>query len=98
MYWRFDGRLKNIGTACLLSAFTAGVISTLVSPVTADSAAGIVISVNRTTKGDRLSLSPIGQPAPTKKSIPEQTMLGCEPAFSQFADPTRRRLLTHCAA
>jgi hypothetical protein len=85
-----------------LSASTTGVI-TLVGPVSADNAPGIAVSVNRTTKSDRLSLSPIAQPAqrdsvPMKKSISEQTMLGCESAFSQLADPTRKRLLTHCAA
>ena len=103
MRCKFDGRLKFIATACFLSAFIAGAICTLVSPVTANNAADIVISVNRSAKGDRLSIALIAQPTqrdsvPTKKSIPGQTMLGCEPAFSQLTDPTRRGLLRHCTA
>ena len=103
MRCRLDDRLKNITTACLLSAFIGGAISTLVSPVTADKAAVIANSVNRTTKGDRLLLRPIAQPTrhdsvSTKKPIQEHRRLGCESAFSPFADPTRGRLLTHCMA
>jgi hypothetical protein len=86
-----------------LSALTAGVIVTLVSPVTAGKAAVMVISVNRIIKGDRLSLPPITQPTQhdagsTKKPTPERTLLGCESAFSPFTDPTRGRLVTHCVS
>jgi len=49
---------KGISAACLLSALTAGVITTLTSPVTADKATVITISVNRAVKGDRQSLPP----------------------------------------
>jgi hypothetical protein len=91
----FDDRLKKVTIACVLSVFTAGVISALVSPSTADKAAVIAISVNRTTKGDRLSLPSIAQPA---QPIAKRALLGCESAFSPFADPTRGRLLTHCTS
>ncbi len=103
MLCRVDDRLKKITTACILSVFTAGVITTLVNPSSADKAAVIAISVNRTTKGDRLSRPPIAQPAEqgaisTKRPIAKGTPHGCESAFSPFADPTRGRLLTHCTS
>jgi hypothetical protein len=91
----FDDRLKKITTACVLSVFTAGVISALVNPSTADKAVVIAISVNRTTKGDRLSLPSTAQPA---QPIAKRALPGCESAFSPFADPTRGRLLTHCTS
>ena len=99
----FNDRLKKITTACVVSVFTAGVISTLVSPSTADKAAVIAISVNRTTKGDRLSLPSIAQSAQpdvisTKSPIAKRALPGCESAFSPFADPTRGRLLRHCTS
>lgn len=99
----FDDRLKKITTACVVSAFTAGVISMLVSPSSADKAAAIAISVNRITKGDRLSLPPIAQPTQqdvisTKRPNPKRALPGCESAFSPSADPTRGRLLTHCTS
>ena len=91
----------GIAAASLLSCLIAGAITALTSPVSADNAAGITISVNRTSKGNRLPIAPIDQPTrhdsnekPTSNHIP----LGCEPAFSPFADPTRAHLLTHCLA
>ena len=99
----FDDRLKKITTACVVSAYTAAVISVLVSPSNADKAAVFAISVNRTIKGDRLSLPPVAQPAQqnvnsTKRLTPKRALPGCESAFSPLADPTRGRLLTHCTS
>ena len=55
---------KSFSAACLLSALIAGAISTLPSPVTADKATVITISVNRAIKGDRQPLAPpIAQPS-----------------------------------
>jgi hypothetical protein len=97
-----DDGLKKTASACVVSVFAAGIISTLTSPSTADKAAVIAISVNRTIKGDRLSLPPIAQPVrqdvSTKKPIAKRALPGCESAFSPFADPTRGRLLTHCTS
>ena len=97
MRYAFDNRLKNLAAACLLSTFAAGATCTLVSPVTADNAAVVAISVNRATKGDRLSLSPIARPTQLDPVSPRRTLVGCEPAISPFVDPTRH-LLTHCMA
>jgi len=93
---------KGISAACLLSALTAGVITTLTSPVTADKATVITISVNRAVKGDRQSLPPpITQPGQrdsisTGKPTPERALLGCERAFSSLVESKRAHILTHC--
>jgi hypothetical protein len=100
----FTFRPKDIAAASLLSCFIAGAFSALTSPVTADNAAVVTISVNRTTKGDRLPLAPSAQPTTQRNSIsieqpiPTHTPLGCEPAFSPFADPPRAHILTYCVA
>ena len=102
MRWTF--RLKDIAAASLLSCFIAGAFSALTSPVTADNAAVVTISVNRITKGDRLPLPLTAQPTAQHNSIsierpiPTHTLLGCEPAFSPFADPARAHILTYCPA
>jgi hypothetical protein len=96
----FRNRLKNMAAASLLSCFIAGAITALTSSVSADNAAGVTISVNLTSKGDRLPIVPIDQPTQqnsTEKPTSEHTLLGCEPAFSPFVDPTRA-LFTHCTA
>jgi len=104
-------RLKNISAALLLSALIAGAICALISPVTANNASSVTISVNRTGKGDRLpqtqKVEPIlksgrqgsnslEKPAPSQ--TPNQTPIGCESAFSPVAHPGRSDILTHCAA
>jgi hypothetical protein len=97
-------RLKDIAAASLLSCFIAGAFSALTSPVTADNAAVVSISVNRATKGDRLLLPPIVQPTAQPNSIsierpmPARTPLGCEPAFSPYVDPARAHILAYCLA
>ena len=97
-------RLKDIAAATLLSCFIAGAFSALTGPVTADNAAVVTISVNRTTKGDRLPLPPIAPPTAPPNSIsierpiPAHTLLGCEPAFSPFVDPARAHILAYCLA
>ena len=93
-------RFKNVAAALLLSCFIAGVITALTSPVTASNAAPTV-SVNRITKGDRLPVAPAIKPKqhdsnPTEKPVRKPAMLGCEPAFSPFAEPTRAHIISHC--
>jgi hypothetical protein len=94
----FRNRLNNIAAASLLSCFIAGAITALTSSVSADNAAGVTISVNRTSKGDRLPIDQPTQQNSTEQPTSEHTLLGCEPAFSPFADPTRAHILTHCMA
>ena len=111
MRFVFGERLKNISAALLLSGLIAGAICALTSPVTADNATAITISVNRASKGDRLPQTPRVAPArkpsrhdtnsiesPAPKLAPRQTPIGCEPAFSPVAHPGRTDILTFCAA
>ena len=68
--WRQPVR-KSIPAACLSSALIAGAI-TLASPVTADKATAITISVNRAAKSDRQPLvPPAAQPSSMIQFRPE---------------------------
>jgi hypothetical protein len=107
MRYVFGERLKNITAALLLSGLIAGVICALTSPVTANNAAGVTVSVNRTSKGDRLpqttTVAPVRHDSiSSKKTAPSQaptrTPIGCETAFSPVAHPAHANILTHCAA
>ena len=102
-------RLKNISAALLLSAFIAGAICALTSPVTPNNESSVTISVNRAGKGDRLPQIRSGEPIrksgrqdslekPAPSQTPNQTPIGCEAAFSPVAHPGRSDILTHCAA
>ena len=97
-----SNRLRNLAAASLFSCFVAGGISVLTSPVTADNAAVVTMSVNRATKGDRLPLPPIAQPTRhnsiSEKPSPRHTLLDCEPAFSPIADPAQAHILKYCLA
>jgi hypothetical protein len=33
---------------------------------------------------------------PAEKPVRKPAMLGCEPAFSPFAEPTRAHIISHC--
>jgi len=94
-----SNRLRNLAAASLFSCFVAGGISVLTSPVTADNATVVTMSVNRVTKGDR---PPIAQPTRhnsiSEKPIPKHTLLDCEPAFSPIADPAQAHILKYCLA
>ena len=59
------------------------------------------VSVNRIIKGDRLPVAPVIKPkqhdsTPAEKPVRKPAMLGCEPAFSPFAEPTRAHIISHC--
>jgi hypothetical protein len=92
--------LNKIVAAALLSSFIAGTICALTVPVTADNAAVIATSVNRSNKTDRLRIiqraehnsSSANKAAISSKHTPP----GCERAFSPFADPGRPNVLNYC--
>jgi len=94
----FDDRLKDIAAASLLSCFIAGAITGLTSSSSADNAAGVTISVNRTSKGNQLPIDQPIQHNSTEEPTSMHTLLGCEPAFSPVTDPTRAHILAHCTA
>ena len=100
MWYGSSVRLKDVVAALLLSCLIAGVVTALTSPVTAGNAAPTA-SVNRITKGDRLPVAPAIKPnqhdsTPAEKPIRKPALVGCEPAFSPFAEPTRAHILSHC--
>ena len=107
MRYVFGVRIKNLAAALLLSGMIAGAICALTSPVTANNATGVTVSVNRAGKGDRLpqatTVTPARhdsisskKPAPSQK--PNRTLIGCETAFSPVTHPANANILTHCAA
>ena len=101
MHITSGNRLKNLAAASLFSCFIAGGISALTSPVTADNAAVVTISVNRAIKGDRLPLppaQPIQHNSISEKPIPRHTPPNCEPAFSPIAEPAQAHVLKYCLA
>lgn len=100
MWYGSSVRLKDVIAALLLSCLIAGVVTALTSPVTAGNAAPIV-SVNRIIKGDRLPVAPAIKPkqhdsTPAETPVRKPTLVGCEPAFSPFAEPSRGHILSHC--
>jgi hypothetical protein len=88
--------LNKIVTAALLSSFIAG---TICAPVTADNAAVIAASVDRSNKTDRLRIiqrAEHNSSSANKTVSHTHTPPGCERAFSPFADPGRPNLLNYC--
>jgi hypothetical protein len=60
-----------------------------------------LVSVNRVNKGDRLSQAPTGRlphspPSTEAVNPPKHVPLGCDPAFSPFADPGRANVYKRC--
>jgi hypothetical protein len=92
--------LNKIVTAALLSSFIAGAICALTGPVTADNAAVIATSVDRSNKTDRLRIIQRTEHNPSSSAnqavSSKHTPPGCERAFSPFADPGRPNLLNYC--
>jgi hypothetical protein len=91
--------LKKIVAASLLSSFIAGAICALTQPVVAENAAVIATSVDRSNKSDRLRVAqrPEYNSSSAHKAISSKhSPLGCEPAFSPFANPGRPNLLNYC--
>jgi hypothetical protein len=62
-----------------------------------------ITDINRINKADRLTAPPIRQaqqksspPAATMKTSLQRPPLGCEPAFSPVAEPTRAAIYKRC--
>jgi hypothetical protein len=94
--------LKGISAACLLSALAAAGVCMFVSPVTADKATVITISVNRAAKGDRQPIAlTIVRPRQhdfisNERPILKRALPGCERAFSSLIEPMHAQILIHC--
>jgi hypothetical protein len=94
----FPYTLKQTSIVALLGCLIIGGVAAIDSP-RADNNQSVLISVNRTNKGDRLrsAAGPIRHPesssAATKLSVPPHgPPLGCDPLFSPIADPAKARL------
>jgi hypothetical protein len=95
LFTRTGKRIAVIGVVSCLTV--AGLAAALTGAGAAFSAQTDITSVDRTHKGDRLSLSP----KPTSKPSPAVTTLarppvGCESAFSRTADPDRAHIFGRC--
>ena len=94
----FGCSLKHFVAAVFLSCTVASVVCAATAPNTS----GPPIKVNRVDKGDRLPLNPARpvKPASTNSNetspLPSYVPVGCEPAFSPVADPTRARVIGRC--
>ncbi len=92
-------RFENVVAACLLSWLIASAICASADPAISDSARVIADSVNRDGKTDRLAITQHAahKSAPAKNTISsKRTPVGCEAAFSPFANPGRPDLLNYC--
>jgi hypothetical protein len=97
--------LKEIAAACVLSCVIAGGVAAMTAP-SGMADPGAAISVDRSSKADRLSQpsfaaeqsgstsSPQANPAETSRKIP----FGCDAAFSPVAEPTRAHVYKRCMA
>jgi hypothetical protein len=101
---RCDGGLftrtgRSIAVLGVVGCLTvAGVAAALAGAGAAFSAKAETISVDRTLKGDRLSVLP--KPASKVPSAAVTTLarppVGCESAFSRTADPARAHIFVRC--
>ena len=85
--------------ACLFSWLIASAICASTSPAVTGGARVIADSVNRTNKADRLILAQRAAhvSVPAKNTISStRTPVGCEAAFSPFANPGRADVLNYC--
>lgn len=86
---------------CSIGACIAGVAN---APATAaHSTRTEIASINRINKADRLTAPPIRQaqqklspPAATMNTSLQRPPLGCDPAFSPVAEPTRAAVYKRC--
>jgi hypothetical protein len=70
---------------------------------TTSAEATVSVSVNRVNKGDRLTQRSIDRPSHNSTSIEvvvphKRVPLGCDPAFSPFADPALAHIYKRCMA
>jgi hypothetical protein len=94
----FPYALKQASVVAALGCLIIGGVAAIDSP-RADNEQSVLISVNRTNKGDRLpSVAKSaghreGSSSATKLSAPPKgPPLGCDPLFSPIADPAKARL------
>jgi len=94
--------LKEIIVASSLIFVTAGALYSMTTP--SGTGATQAINVERANKGDRLPYTSRPKTAvngslltPTPQMQAQRIPLGCDPAFSPLADPTRALIYKRCA-
>jgi hypothetical protein len=82
-------------TAVVMDGSFAGGVSATTTAATSSEGS---VSVNRLNKGDRLSPSSVDQLSQSMESVVplKRVPLGCDPAFSPFADPALAHIYKRC--
>ncbi|HUC52377.1 MAG TPA: hypothetical protein VMA30_23545 [Xanthobacteraceae bacterium] len=100
----FDQKLAAISGFLVLCSIGACIAGAASPPAAARSRQPDSANINRVNKGDRLMVPLIPQaqrklpsPADSMKTSLQRPPLGCDPAFSPVADPTRAGIYKRCA-
>lgn len=94
--------LRATAAAALVSCLIAGGFCAVAAASFAQNDKTIIVSVDRTNKGDRLpqSVRLTREPpssSPTVSALRRKVPLGCDPAFSSAADPEHAGIFGRCA-
>ena len=92
---------KTLIIAAGLVFMTAGALPPMTAPNGSGGEHAAMVSADRANKGDRLpyALSPKAHVnSPLLTTTPKRFPLGCDPAFSSIADPTRAHIYERCTA
>jgi|SRR5579862_634225 len=97
------GLKETLGTV-ILSCFIAGGVGAVTYPAITRGDERVMVSVNRTQKGDRLpeaTALPHRQPNKTSSTrissaSAKRPPVGCDPAFSPIAEPARANIFKRC--
>jgi hypothetical protein len=96
-----SARIIAVAVACVvMSGPVAGSVSGINTSATTPEA---LVSVNRVNKGDRLTQAPTDRLSHNSTSMEvvvplKRVPLGCDPAFSPFADPALAHIYKRCMA
>lgn len=97
--------LKEFVVAASLVIMTVAALATTMAPYDSGMERAALVSVDRTNKGDRLPYTSISKMhasssrvTTTPQATPQRLPLGCDPAFSSLADPTRANIYKRCTA
>jgi hypothetical protein len=101
MLSRVAGITLIIGAAAVVAAVVTNAPAAIGASGASISAPTSLVSVNRANKGDRLSQAPAERPShssPSTEAVapPKRVPLGCDPAFSPVADPSRGNIFKRC--
>jgi hypothetical protein len=98
----FDQKLVTASGFLIFCSVAACIVGAASAPRASARAPTEITNVNRVNKSDQLTASPIRQvqqgslPAESLKTSLQRPPLGCDPAFSPVADPTRATIYRRC--